>query len=135
MIPVRAIVRLSHFLQKLGFLSLTLLMMTMFVPSLMAGAMAHGPHLPAHEASMAAMTDCHEMAAPLADCCDDATTSNGSNPCAIACLSMAGTCMAPVLPMASLDLPITPPMVLPAWAGEEPFASISGVPDTPPPKA
>lgn len=126
--------RAVHWLSKLGVLGLTLLMMMLFVPSLMAGTMAHGPHLVTHEVTMPEMAGCHD-AEPVVDCCADLVTSDTANPCAIACLSMAGACAAPVLLSASLEWPPLNQMAMLPRATDVSFASVLGVPDTPPPKA
>ncbi|MBP6861455.1 MAG: hypothetical protein KBC57_03770 [Neisseriaceae bacterium] len=113
--------------------------MMMFVPSLTAGAAAHGSTTVVMAVSAPSMVDCHEVgshAAPVADCCDEDGMAGGmSTSCALACLSMAGACAAPVLPVASLTLPALSQTVMLPQAADEPFASIYGAPDTPPPKA
>ncbi len=128
------IVHRSLWLKKLAAFSLALIMM--IVPSLMAGTMAHATDMPLYEHTMATMVDCHDAAASAADCCADAPMADGGlNACAVACLSMAGGCMIPALPVAQLSVPMPNALALLVNATDARFTSIIGVPVTPPPKA
>ncbi len=120
----------------LGKLCLILFMMTFIIPSIMAGAMSHA-HQPSLDVMpVAVMADCHAVETSLADCCAEGMAETMGSGCAMACLSMAGGCMtAPALPMAALTLPVPNLSSLGHATVDAVFVSISGRPDTPPPKA